>query len=591
MLNLKKCVSAIAKLVPAVAISATALIVASCGGGGGGGVTGENNSGLVAGPLSINPGAANLYANVPVSITIAGGTRPYLLSTNEPTVFPGINGFSTRNNQITLVPAQPAVVDPSSDPNIVPSRSASINVRDASGVTAVGTYSVLVNPALTYGITITNLNPGLAEQTCGNPINVCSGQEAVVTMRSSLAGIARPGRVIRLDAIQGDYDFVSLDAGASLVKTQSITSDSTGQIITKIRARASSPTQIAVLRVTDVASNATRDEVFTIASAVSGAGIITAIPSNVGVTGPNSTACATGAAFDIYVYGGRAPYTVRNPWTDILTVTGAPVINNGGRFTVTTTGRVCTQAAGVNLIIVDATGREITITIINTVGTGAPAAPFVISPDSLALVGCGSGVLTIASEVGVPFVSLSNPSFTASQALPVAGFPGLYTLTISRVAECTSGVLASPVSPNNAGCVPGAAVATFVGGSSISRVNVTGTCPAAAAGPPASISLQTLPVQVNGCSQTPVSFIGQNLTSFPLATLSTQFAALGFQVSPVTTGSSSGSLVFTITPTNACAANVPACVPALIADAIEITAQAGAAGSPGRLAVNRTCNP
>jgi hypothetical protein len=593
MLNLKKCVSAIAKLVPAVAISATALIVASCGGGGG---SGENSSALSVGPLSVNPPTANFYANVPSSFTIAGGEKPFLVSVSEPSLMPGLNGLTTRNNVMNFVPPQPGVTDLGQDPNEVPSRSVIVTVRDSAGRTATATFKVLVNYALGYGVSISSLGSNAPGDACATTL--CSGLEAIVRLRPTFAGINRPGRTIKLDAVQGEYDFVTPDAAGSLVKSQTLVSDADGSITAKIRARASIPTQIAILRITDVQTSATRDEVFTISSAVSGTGIITAIPADVGVLGPDKASCATNAVFDIYVYGGKAPYTVRNPWLDIMTVTGSPVLTNGGRFTVTTTGRVCTQDAGVNLIIVDATGREITVKIVNKVGDGDPLPPFVVSPETLTIVGCGSGTLTVASSVGSPYVSVSNPTFAASPAVPVAGVPGLYSITISRVSDCTTGVTASPVNPVGQTCNAATAVATIVGGGSIKTITLTGNCPTTTTTTPAaaSIAVPTTPVIINGCQQAIVTFIGQNLTSFPIATVSAQFAAQGFTVSQVSTGSSSGQLFFTVSPTSLCSPTATATAPAVACTAqtftsgIVVTAQPGATGS-GLINVSRTCNP
>jgi hypothetical protein len=579
MLTFKRCLSAASKLAPA---AVAALLVASCGGGG---VSSSPTGGPT--PLSLNPNAANFYANVPVTITIAGGSPPYLLSTTEPTVLPGINGLFTRNGSITVVPAQPGVVDPVTDPNIVPSRSLTLQVRDATGTTITGAYKVLVNYALGYGTSITNLSPGLAEQSCGSATNVCAGQDAVVRLSPTYAGISRAGRQIKLDIIQGDYDFMVTDT--NLTKTVTLTSDADGEATVKIRARAGAPTQIAILRITDVQSGATRDEVFTIASAVLGEGIITAIPTQIGFSGATKAGCATNLSADIYLYGGKAPYTIRNTSPDVVVVSGSPVLTNGGRFTITSTGRVCTNDEGIQLVVVDATGRQITVRFVNKVGENDAPPPFIVTPASLSFVGCSSAVTTVVSTIGAPYVSISEPSFSASQPQPVAGFPGLYSVTISRNTNCAGGIAPSPVTSTPLQCVTANGIATFVGGGIAQNVALTGSCPApTTTTTTASITVPTTALSINQCGTAPVTFIAQGLTANPLVTLNPALANAGFTVTQPTNGAGAGQLTFNITRSTQCAA--AQCVP-VSGGVTTITAQTGATGSPANINVTATCNP
>jgi hypothetical protein len=590
MSTFKTRLSAFVKLV--TAFSAAAL-VASCGGGG---VSADGNAGVVAGPLSLNPSAGNFYANVPVTLTIAGGTRPYLLSTTEPTILPGINGATTRENRVTLLPAQPGVVDPETDPNVVPARSLSISVRDTTGTTITSTYKILVNYILGYGTTISNLNPGLAEQQCGSATNVCAGQEAAVFVRPTSAGISRPGRAIKLDVIQGDYDFVSNDTAGTLTKTATFTSNVDGEIGTKIRARAGAPTQIAIMRITDVQTNATRDEIFTIASANSGTDIITAIPTEITFTGPTTANCAASTAdrrfaADIYLFGGKPPYTILNTAPDAFNIEGGPVLTNGGRFSIVPTGRVC-SSTGISIIVRDATGRQISVTATNEVGSSEPPPEFTVTPPALTFVGCSSATTTIIGAASLPYITISEASFSASQPVPIAGFPGFYSVTITRSANCSSSQT-SPVNPAGQQCTTATGVATFIGrGGTRQTVALTGSCPTSGTGTgttTASITVPPTPVNINQCGTVPVTFLASGLTTSPIVTLSPALTTAGFTVTQPTNGAGAGQLVFNISRNTNCSFAASQCVAAT--GAAIITADAGATGSPASLTVNGTCNP
>jgi hypothetical protein len=79
----------------------------------------------------------------------------------------------------------------------------------------------------------------------------------------------------------------------------------------------------------------------------------------------SATACATGKAPTIFVYGGQPPYTVRNSFPDGMSIDKSSVGEAGEGFTITFKG-ICMQDIAVP--VEDDMGRIATLLVSNELG-------------------------------------------------------------------------------------------------------------------------------------------------------------------------------------------------------------------------------
>src|SRR5260221_863916 len=158
----------------AVAV-ASSVILGSCGGGG------AASSNELNGTLTILPSAASLYAGVAYTFTIAGGRKPYLLSSSEPVLLPV--PAQVDGNTFQVVANNPGVIDANLPPGSVPIRSVIITWRDSFG-------SVISTPAQN-GITVAqNFLTGYGAifvSTCNNG-NACAGSDTIVQIQAVTNG-------------------------------------------------------------------------------------------------------------------------------------------------------------------------------------------------------------------------------------------------------------------------------------------------------------------------------------------------------------------------------------------------------------------
>lgn len=416
----------------------SSVILGSCGGGGAASTNEQNGS------LTLLPSAASLYAGIAYTFTIAGGRPPYLLSSSEPVLLPvpaRVEGHSFQ-----VVPNNPGVVDANLPAGSLPIRSVIITVRDSFGT--------VINTPSQNGITVAqNFLTGYGvvfNSTCLSG-QACAGADAIVSMQATTNGGLYGNRGFRFCVVRGNYQFVVPEVPsnlpAQLVNCVDTRSDHTGTAIARIRVPADAATQLATLRVIDIATGVYADEVFLI-NAGTIAGNLTVIPNDFTFTGPRTGVCGTGSG-DFLVFDGTPPYTAVSSNPNI-TVTPTSTGGNPARFTVTASNPgVCVDNATV--IVTDSTNRRATVTVSTEEGSGTPP-PLVVSPTTVTLndtCGFSTSVTAVGGNAGLsvnsthPRVSaiLSGNTITITRMrpdpLPLIIYPttGVVTVTDGTTAQ------------------------------------------------------------------------------------------------------------------------------------------------------------
>jgi hypothetical protein len=378
-------------------VASAALLLGSCGGGGASGTTPGNTAGVVA----LAPASGSIYAGVPTTINIVGGRRPYLLTSSEPTLV-ALN-VTVNANSFEILANNPGVIDVGLDPNAVPSRTVNITVTDSAGQSATSSYNVLQNFFTGYGVSYTS--------TCasgtGAPPQACSGLDSIIRLSPVSQGTRYGNRVLQLDKIRGDFQFVQENPAAvpQLVNQIRSTTDQTGLAIARLRVTVGAPTQIASYRVTDVSTGVTTDQTFIIVQQDPST-VINLIPNAFTFTGGLAGTCGSGSGQSI-VLGGVGPYQVLT--SSPLIIAGPnPVLANGDRLSVTVPSGVTTCPTGV-VTVIDAQGARGTLTVTSQAGTGT-LPPIAVSPSSL--------TLTCAAPTGSAAVIGGNGSLSAVSSHP-----------------------------------------------------------------------------------------------------------------------------------------------------------------------------
>lgn len=440
-------------LVAGVFALITATLLGSCGGGGA-------STSLQGGTLALIPGSGSIYAGVPTEFTIVGGRAPYALSSTEAQLLPVpsmVNG-----NRFTVVANNPGVVDPGQDPTLVPSRSVIIQVRDSAGIIALsGQFNVLQNFLTGYGVNFTPIAcAGIPATTTGTTgLSVPAGCEVNVAINATVGGNRVGDRPVRLSVIRGPFFFIDPVTGATS-NSIDVRSDHAGRINALIRTITGVPTQIAILRVTDIATGVYTDTVFTISGSTSTT-TLTAIPATITFTGPNDATCGTGEA-DVFVFDGSPPYSAVSTNPNVV-VFPIDANNNPGIFRIrATNSNVCLEST---VIITDRNGARVTVRVTTEPGENPapapPAPPVTTTPSSITL-GCGqSGSVSITGGA---------PPYSASSATPgISAVVTGNTLTITRAAVGSTGATGTPTS----------ATVNVTDGATVAPVSVTTptTCP------------------------------------------------------------------------------------------------------------------
>jgi len=414
-----------------------ALLLGSCGGGGGA------TTPDVGGPIQVDPDGATLYAGVRATFTIVGGKPPYILTSTEPALLPvpaTVDGHS-----FDVIPNNPSVVDAGLPPEALPVRTVIITARAAGDAsTDSATVKVARNFLTGYGFSF-------GATTCASQ-GACAGGETTIAFDSTFVGNLQPNHTYRIERVRGPFQFIDPLNTNNQTDSIVVTSDSSGRFTAVIRVATGVPTQIAILRVTDVATGAQSLFNFTISAVAPTTGALTVIPATVSLTGPNGTTCGFGT-FDVLVFDGVAPYTAVCPNPQMF-VSNSTSNTQPGRFTVTV-GASSACLAAEQCVITDALGARTTFAITTVKGTTTPPPALVVSPSSMTLL-CGqSGNATVVGGNGNYTANSSHPRVTAG----VSG----NTVTVTRVIG------------DGATVYPATGTVSITDGSSI--VNITVTVP------------------------------------------------------------------------------------------------------------------
>jgi hypothetical protein len=427
----------------AVMLAGAAALVGSCGGSG---VSGD--TGAQVGSLSLIPGSGSLFANVPFTFTIAGGSKPYTFSTSEQTLIPSqtVNG-----NTFVVVPNNPGVVDPVTDPNIVPSRSIRFTVRDNAGaqvITGDTSFKVVQNFITGYRLTISSLFAcGVTSTGEAIPAEGCTGSESAIDLFPTTDGVLYRNRPLRFSINYGEFLFVDKNSSPPnrLVPTVTLTTSGataptgteSGSLRAFLRTSDTARTQYAGLRITDVQSGVYRDVDFLIINPTLNTQA-TLIPDKLGpLTGVDASKCGSGGV-DVRISGGKAPYsiTVSASSRAIVSVNPPLVLDANGIFTVGVAAAPAPNSCLTEpnaITVTDANGLTTSFGVTTTAGTGTAVLPLTVSPNvvaCLANAGNPGSTATIAVTGGNDLKVLSSQNPTAVTVAPATN-SGAFTATLT----------------------------------------------------------------------------------------------------------------------------------------------------------------
>lgn len=421
------------KALALIALSASALLVASCGGGG------VASSNTVGGSLQVLPGIATVFPDTPVEFTISGGRAPYDVFSSNASVIPAPG--RAVSGKFTAIPKL-----------VQTGTEVTLTVRDGAGATS--STVLTVQPAVINNqVSFTVLAP--TGTGCGTNA-VCAGGDAQVVITASQNGLVLQNRAIRFDVFSGPYQFVTPGTGV-LVNSLTINTDERGEAVARLRVTVSAPTQVATLQSTDVTSGLIRRFNFNVIQQTSGTGILTTLPSgNTTFTGPKGAAgqqggCPVGSV-DYYIYGGTPPYSVASPLPGLLTVSPSVVTTNGGSFTATIFGCGATQ-----MIVTDATNRTVeTSQVIGERGEAGDAPPATtaptVSPAALTFTACAQSGTVSVTGTGTYTATVSTPGGTPGIAITPSSGNLPATITVTRPAGTAAPPAATTVTiANSAG--------------------------------------------------------------------------------------------------------------------------------------------
>jgi len=349
-----------------------------------------------AGPLTVVPAEAVAYAGTPLILSVTGGVPPYQAFSANPAVLPVPTNVT--GNTLTLLAN-----------NVDTAQSANVTVRDAAG--ALSGANIVVRPSLLLPASITIVSNG-APCTGGD---VCSGQTGSATVRvTGSGGVPLAGKQVRFDVVQGQYAIQTTNPGSPLAPTQTVVSDANGEARVIIAVPANTPTQIALLRATELTTGGQVTGQFVIAQVTDGTGVLSVAPSGTTtITGPTAGVCSAGVRVSYYIFGGTPPYRVVTNYPDAVGLVGSPVQVNGGGFDVITNGTCFT---GLTFAITDATGRTLTsgLPIVENVpGTATPTPPTA----NLQVFAAGTGTATApvnCAGTSFPVTVVGKPPFSAT---------------------------------------------------------------------------------------------------------------------------------------------------------------------------------
>ncbi len=388
--------------------------MASCGG------SGVSAPAVVGGDLQVLPGTTDMFPNTPVTFTISGGQRPYTAFSSNSSILPlnitvdaGSTFVATANN-------------PSADTPVT------ITVRDSSGKTATAAASVKT-AVLLNAITV---RPSINTSNACGGADVCTGTDAVASVKAQSNGGPLVGRSIRFDVLSGALGIVS---GAGVVSTLTVSADSLGVAIISVRAPVGVFNQYSTIKATDTLSGQSVSYVLTIGQTIDPTAIAIT-PNNFTWTGAFKDRCVTGGLSSHLITGGTPPYSVGQSVPAYAILTGSPlgpsgqvvpaetlttVGKNFGSLLVMVTGFVCsTGSAGNTITVTDSIGRVATLNVNNALGTENPPTPGAavtlpvptVVPAAFTAFACGQTSSSFVSQV-IPAGYTGTPPVLSAVAL------------------------------------------------------------------------------------------------------------------------------------------------------------------------------
>jgi hypothetical protein len=401
----------------AALLSAAALI----GGCGGGGAIPPTVATAPPPAFSAFPTTLNAYSGTPAVITVVSGVLPIQAFTSDGVVLPVTQNIA--GAAITLVASA-----------VEADRPVTLTLRD--GLSRQIAIAVIVKPSplLSEMTIIPAEGTQCANQTpSGTPgsdnASFCSGETATarITVRSS-GSTPVANRQVRYDVIQGAYNFVVDQAGTVLSKTATIVTDQNGQAIVTIKSDAPTPTQVALIRATDLVSGNRVDGSFTIVQSVSGSPSFNVSPKEATFTGFFDDQCGSGS-LRFVIFGGTPPYNVvaNNPSiayptlsAQLTVATSVVVAKSGDFFFGVATGGICSGKREGLFTITDSAGQVITAKLTSDKGTvKVPEAPppttLVVTPPELTIASpnafsaCPSSIVQFVVTGGTaPYTAISS---------------------------------------------------------------------------------------------------------------------------------------------------------------------------------------
>jgi hypothetical protein len=244
-----------------------------------------------------------------------------------------------------------------------------------------------------------------------------------------------------------------------------VTSDHEGKFTTVIRVATGLPAQVAILKVTDVATGAYVFRTFTISTtpATGAPGTITVIPATVTLAGPNGQTCGFGTV-DVLVFDGKAPYTAVCPNPQIQVVNSpTPAGVEPGRITLNVGGGSLGNClTDEQCVVTDANGSRTTFGVTTTVGAQPAPPALTVNPAAITLTCGASGAVTVVGGSGSYSTNSTSARVTASAS--------------GNTVSITLNAIDPPTLP---GPNPTSVTVTVTDGSTIQPITVTvpATCP------------------------------------------------------------------------------------------------------------------
>ncbi len=381
------------------------------------------------------PTTLTLYSGTPAVVTVVSGVAPIQAFTSDNVALPVTQNVA--GAAVTLVASA-----------VEADRPVALTLRDGLGREIAIAVNIKPSPLLGEMTIIPAEGTDCANQTpSGTPgkdnASFCSGETATarITVRGS-GSTPIANRQIRYDVVQGAYNFVIDQAGTVLSKTATIVTDQNGQAIVTIKSDAPTPTQVALIRATDLVSGNRVDGSFTIVQSVGGSPSFNTSPKEATFTGFYDDQCGSGSVRFV-IFGGTPPYNVVANNVSVayptlstqFTVSSSVVVAKSGDFFFgVTPGGLCSGKREGLFTITDAAGQVITAKITSDKGTvklpeAPPPTTLVVTPPELtvaspsAAAACPSSIVQFVVTGGTAPYTANSSSPTKANLSPLSATP------------------------------------------------------------------------------------------------------------------------------------------------------------------------